>query len=147
MNVLIADDDDSIRQVLALMLYTLGNKYNNKDIRINEVRNGLELSSRIEPEHSYDLIITDNDMPGRKGLDVLIGLRERKDYTPAIIFTGNPLIIERLEETNKKITYGNSNAKIYSLNKPAGPRDLEEVILMAKPSFNNLPGANQYASL
>lgn len=68
---LLADDEDSVRQVLRLLLEYLG-------LQVTEARNGIEALAAYRGD-KFDFVVTDYNMPGKRG-DVLA--REIKLLNP-----------------------------------------------------------------
>lgn len=82
--VLIAEDDEEMRQILAMTLRSDG-------FEVIEARNGLELLDHVapwlagqEPPEPIDVIISDVQMPCLTGMEILEGLSEVR-RKPAII--------------------------------------------------------------
>jgi two-component system, response regulator, stage 0 sporulation protein F len=87
--VLLAEDDDELRKLLAYKLRRCG-------CEVLEARNGAQLAELVfervvEPlPDSFEpaaLIITDQRMPGRTGLEVLSLLRSAHGDTPVIVIS------------------------------------------------------------
>jgi DNA-binding response OmpR family regulator len=86
MRVLLAEDDNEMRRLLASTL-------RREHCEVIEARTGIQLSELIalelDSEHgAVDLIISDVRMPGRSGLEVLSLLRRRDTSIPVILITG-----------------------------------------------------------
>lgn len=85
--VLLAEDDDQMRRILARMLSAHG-------YAPIECRDGFDLCEHLETiaKHGLlleiDAIVTDFLMPGPTGLDVLEALHERPGFPPLILITG-----------------------------------------------------------
>ena len=79
--VLVVDDDLASRILAALLLEKAGYS----PTAVATVRRALE---RID-EEGTDLVLTDLMLPGESGLDLLLGLRERRLLTPVIVMTGS----------------------------------------------------------
>ena len=85
--IVVAEDDPDIRELVAECLRREG-------YEVQEVSNGGELLVRIEdslflrrvPEQ-IDLFVTDINMPGYTGLEIITGLREAGMQMPVIIMT------------------------------------------------------------
>ena len=77
--VLLADDDDDIRETLAMALADQG-------WQTVEARDGNEALSRAASEQ-FDALILDHRMPGLLGGEVHQKLRERGSSTPVILIT------------------------------------------------------------
>lgn len=78
--ILIADDEEPVRNLMAQVLRT-------PEYDIDLVENGAEASRQIE-EKSYDLIITDYMMPKMDGLELIQRVRLRFS-TPIIVVTSD----------------------------------------------------------
>lgn len=82
--VLLVDDDEPVRETVAEMLRIAGYRCD----CASGVTEAFDLLSR----EAFDLVITDMHMPGRSGLDLVEGLRERDDSIPVILITGFPSV-------------------------------------------------------
>jgi response regulator RpfG family c-di-GMP phosphodiesterase len=78
--ILIVDDDDSVRDVISVLLTEEG--YN------CVVASGAEMALDVASEAETPLVISDMKMPGRDGLWLLENLRERLPDTSVIMLTG-----------------------------------------------------------
>jgi len=92
--ILIIDDDDSIRESLAIFLSEL----NYKTIMGKNGKEGLELIEKYHP----DLVLTDFKMPGMDGLEVLKGVKEYDTNIPVILITA----FEDMDSTIKAMQLG-----------------------------------------
>ena len=84
--VLLAEDDVALREMLATVLSESG-------YQVATVSDGSELRQLLRdaaPEVAFDLIVTDVNMPGGSGLDVIEQLRQNGDTTPVIVVTAFP---------------------------------------------------------
>ncbi|MEI9950285.1 MAG: response regulator [Pseudomonadota bacterium] len=84
--VLLAEDDLALREILATVLSESG-------YQVGTVSDGSELRRLLRqagPEGRFDLIVTDVNMPGGSGLDVIELLRQNGDTTPVIVVTAFP---------------------------------------------------------
>lgn len=82
--ILYAEDSESLRKTLGFLLRRKGHE-------VDEVASGNELLNRLE-SGTYDLVISDNDMPpGMSGLMVLGRIRadDRYRQLPFILFSAN----------------------------------------------------------
>ena len=79
--ILIADDDASCRELLTLALQAPG-------IEVVAAADGGELLEFVAERDSFDLIITDVNMPWMEGLQVLASMRESGLATPVLVVTG-----------------------------------------------------------
>jgi len=78
--ILVVDDDDSVRDVISVLLQEEGYDC----LEASSADAGLELARREEPP----LVISDMKMPGRDGLWLLDQLREKLPDTSVIMLTG-----------------------------------------------------------
>jgi CheY-like chemotaxis protein len=119
LRVLVAEDDDDLRALLIDCLEKEG-------YRAIELEDGFELgdylelsnrkvSKRLQP----DVVITDVQMPGRTGLDVLREARQQGLTSPCIVISG--FADESLREEDKKLEPAFVLAK---------PFDLDEVVAL-----------------
>jgi len=83
--VVLAEDDSAMRDMLATVLSEAG-------YQVTTANDGLELNDLLhEPAVArFDLIVTDINMPGGSGLDVIERLRQNGDDTPVILVTAFP---------------------------------------------------------
>jgi DNA-binding response OmpR family regulator len=79
--VLVVEDDLACRILAALLLERAGYA----PTAVATVERALE---RLEHEGT-DIVLTDLQLPGESGLDLLLALRERRSATPAIVMTGS----------------------------------------------------------
>jgi FixJ family two-component response regulator len=93
LSVLIADDEDSFRQVLAAVLRASGT------FQVTTCESG-EAAINALREGRFDVIVLDNKMGEISGLNVLQWMYEQKMETPAIMLTGTgsePLAVEAMK--------------------------------------------------
>lgn len=84
--VVLAEDDAALQQILALVLSESG-------YQVTTVSDGAKLGQLLRDPASkahFDLIVTDVNMPGGSGLDVIDLLRQSGDNTPVIVVTAFP---------------------------------------------------------
>jgi EAL domain-containing protein (putative c-di-GMP-specific phosphodiesterase class I)/DNA-binding NarL/FixJ family response regulator len=82
--VLVVEDDEIQR--LALVRLLRGEGY-----RVETVTNG-EQAVRAFEASAFDLVVTDIDMPGRSGIELLRSIRARNPDVPVILLTGGPTL-------------------------------------------------------
>lgn len=80
MNVLVADDSGVIRKIIVRALNSLGVK------DVVEAADGEEAIAKFGGA-SFDLVLTDWNMPGKSGLDVLKAIRATGSKVPVIMVT------------------------------------------------------------
>lgn len=85
MKILFAEDDRFMLKLVAFNLRNGGHE-------VSTVEDGHELLKKLESDETYDLVITDNNMPKMKGIDVLDILRvDRHKSLPVIVYTSDNL--------------------------------------------------------
>ncbi|HEX2671867.1 MAG TPA: response regulator [Polyangiaceae bacterium] len=99
--VVLAEDDAAMREMLAVVLSEAG-------YQVTTVSDGAELARflrELAPSARFDLIVTDVNMPGGSGLDVIDQLRQNGDDTPVIVVTAFPQkdILERAHELGLRL--------------------------------------------
>ncbi len=87
-NILLVEDDESFRSILAMILTGEG-------FVITEAENGLIAQDKLNKE-TFDLVITDIKMPKLSGLELLKWIKESKS-TPVILMTGFSEILKTQE--------------------------------------------------
>ena len=83
--VLVVDDDGDVREFIDVVLSTLG--YETRLAEHGE--SGLHIAQCEHP----DLILTDEKLPGMRGVEMLQRLRAAGDKTPAIVMSGRDVSI------------------------------------------------------
>ncbi len=102
--ILVADDEDSIRRLLAMVLTTAGHE-------VLSARNGLEEVALFQSyQDRIDLVVTDLRMPVMDGHEAISRILERRPNTRIICITGY---------TDRDIPPG-----VTKLDKPFLPTDL-----------------------
>lgn len=84
-SILVVDDDLSVRTLITDALRE-GGYFN-----IKEVENGIQALETFRKE-AYDLVISDLQMPGMNGMELLSRIKELNPSTSVIIMTGYPTI-------------------------------------------------------
>jgi excisionase family DNA binding protein len=90
--VLVADDDASVRDLLAKMLGMA-------DYDVDVVVDGVSATDRLR-HLPYDLLITDLKMPGLDGLAVIREARRLRPDIPVVIITGESTEASAIEAVN-----------------------------------------------
>jgi EAL domain-containing protein (putative c-di-GMP-specific phosphodiesterase class I) len=88
--VLIVDDEDALRRVLARVLQRDGHE-------ILEASDGREAMHWLKQSSSLDAVISDINMPKMTGLDLLRAVREYDLDLPVVLITGNPSVDSAIE--------------------------------------------------
>lgn len=82
LKILVVDDDSFVRDMLESLLES-------SDHIVETADNGTEALEKIEAGTELDLVISDINMPGINGLELIKRVRSRKMDIPIIILTGN----------------------------------------------------------
>jgi DNA-binding response OmpR family regulator len=82
MKALVVDDSEGIRESLSVLLKRRG-------IQPVQAGNAGAAKERFL-EEDFDLIVTDLDMPGTNGLELIRWVRTRRPFLPVIIVSGKP---------------------------------------------------------
>lgn len=90
--VLVVDDDESVRTLVAKMLLTA-------DYVVDTASDGPGALALLE-EHRYDLIVTDLKMPGMDGLSLIREVRRTTPELPVIIMTAYSTEASAIEAIN-----------------------------------------------
>ncbi len=80
-SILVVDDDSGIRGILDEALSRRG-------YRVTTSRDGVEAVKRLG-ERSYDVVITDINMPGMGGIDLLRWMKRHRRKEPVVVVTGS----------------------------------------------------------
>lgn len=92
--ILIVDDDEGIRENIADLLGT-------DDYRVFVASDANEAMARLAAE-DVDLLLTDFQMPGRNGVELIEAARTAKKDLPVILMTGQVHISEQIDEVRRK---------------------------------------------
>ena len=108
--ILVADDEIHIVQVVAM-------KFRNNGFDVVTAENGTEAYD-LCCEEKPDIIVTDYQMPGMTGIELVEKLRQRPEFadTPVIILTARGFAIEEEQIIKLGITE--------CLSKPFSPKEL-----------------------
>jgi len=79
--VLVVEDEDVIRRILVTVLQELGHK-------VLEAKDGEEATTIIAANHQIDVLITDKNLPGMNGLELMRLMRARQPDTQLMMVTG-----------------------------------------------------------
>jgi two-component system, cell cycle response regulator CpdR len=80
--ILITEDDDSVRQTIKLLLEV-------DHYAVSEARTGAEALDLLNRER-FDLVITDLEMPGLKGNELAVRIKEQLPSQPILMITAYP---------------------------------------------------------
>jgi EAL domain-containing protein (putative c-di-GMP-specific phosphodiesterase class I)/CheY-like chemotaxis protein len=93
--VLVVDDEQGVREAIARVLGRAG-------FAVKMAENGLAALDLLRDGEQFHAIVTDLEMPGIKGIELVRLIRERDLDVPVIILTGNPT----LESAMSAVQYG-----------------------------------------
>ncbi len=111
-HVLVVDDEPIIRDLLRAMLVGMKTK-------VDVAENGVDAQKKVL-SGSYELVITDINMPEMDGIALLKWLKEKKPEIETVVMTGYDITEEMLE------TIGN-NAMEY-FEKPPEPKKIKTAL-------------------
>jgi two-component system response regulator (stage 0 sporulation protein F) len=80
-NILIADDDDAVQQIIKILLQRSGHQVTGA----NDGRTALKVFRECE----FDLLIVDIFMPGMDGLETMKQVHEYRPNVPIIVISGH----------------------------------------------------------
>jgi EAL domain-containing protein (putative c-di-GMP-specific phosphodiesterase class I) len=106
--VLVVDDEPSLLEVVGTMLTEAG-------WRVDTAANGREALGLVDT-HRYEVVLSDIDMPGMTGVELLREIRARDLDVPVLLITGHP----RVDTAVEAIEHG----ALRYLQKPLRERDL-----------------------
>ena len=113
--VLVVEDSSTMRSLIVTTVEDL------LGYETVEVKNGIE-ALKVLPTQSFDLIITDINMPNINGLEVVKFVKENPRYKAI------PMIIVSTEQGEKEIQKGLALGASEYLTKPFHPENLKKVI-------------------
>jgi DNA-binding NtrC family response regulator len=113
--ILIVDDEDSIRDYLSMMLEREG-------YEVSACENGKK-ALRLNSKKAYDVAITDLQLTGMSGIEILTALRDADPSLPVIIITGHASQESAVEALNI--------GAFYYLLKPVSNEELKQVVRTA----------------
>jgi CheY-like chemotaxis protein len=100
--ILLAEDNDTMRRLLAFVLRSEGHQ-------IVEARDSTELlealaaTLALPPAPPFDVIISEQSLPGLTGLSILAGLRTRDRTMPFVLITADPEVQDQARLLNAVI--------------------------------------------
>jgi len=110
--VLVIDDEESIREYLAMMLERDG-------YEVVATADGKK-ATRLQSQQGFDVVITDIQLPGMSGIEILGALKESDPTMPVIIVTGHASQESAIEALNL--------GAFYYLLKPVSNEELKQVV-------------------
>ncbi len=109
--ILVIDDDRSARLLLERVLVRAGHQV----VLVDNAEQGLQAIT----QGGFDLLITDKNLPGTDGLEVLRQAREKQPTMQAILITGFP--------TAETRTHANDLGVFSYVTKPFGVHDILDI--------------------
>lgn len=95
MNILIVDDDPLFSAIVTAILRDAGHQ-------CHSLGNGRDALALLQSEGRFDCVVSDLNMPGLDGLELLGALREREITIPFILLSGDDP--ERVRERAPELT-------------------------------------------
>jgi len=127
MNILIVDDSQSIREFISALLATIGK------FKVDQCEDGNSALVKINNAFyiPYDLVITDMNMPGMTGLELLKIVRsnEKSKKTPVVILTADTA----KESISEAVSLGISGYIVKPFKPDKFISDIQKVINSIKP--------------
>jgi CheY-like chemotaxis protein len=114
--ILVVDDE---LDILETIVDTLEIEFDEDNVTIDKAINGVEALKLFNGEVSYDLVVTDLNMPEMDGIELTENIRKLDEETPVIVFTGHGDI----EEQDKLTSLG-----VVSMVKKPYVEDLIEMV-------------------
>ena len=108
--IVIVEDETPVRNLVILSL-------SNRGYRLVSAESGTQALEAIEREGAIDLLLTDANMPGMSGIDLVRQVLGRHRELRAIVMSGFTEDLPRLEEIEDRVSL---------LPKPFTPRELRE---------------------
>lgn len=113
-NILIVDDSTTMRQMLTFTLESAG----------HEVREAVDADQALEMTAgaSFDLVITDVNMPGLNGIELVRRLRQRE------AFRVKPILVLTTESSAQRKAEGREAGATGWIVKPFDPQTLLQIL-------------------
>ncbi len=115
-HILVVEDSPTMRALLTASLEEISGQF-----KVTEAENGFE-ALRARPRESFDLIITDINMPDINGLELVSFVKSNPAYESI------PLIIVSTEGSERDLDRGVRLGADAYIVKPFDPNDLREVV-------------------
>ena len=122
-HILIVEDSSTMRALLTSALEDL-----DAPVKVTEAESGFEALRQL-PRNSYDLIVTDINMPDINGLELISFVRNNASYRAI------PLVVVSTEGSERDRDKGVELGADAYLVKPFEPEELRDVVreLLARP--------------
>ncbi len=83
LSILVVDDEDSVREMLAWMLDEAG-------YRVHEAAGGAQALRFLREHGPVDVLLSDINMPGIDGLELSVRVRQEWPDLPVLLISGRP---------------------------------------------------------
>jgi len=113
--ILVADDEEIIQSLLAKI-------FENDGYEVTAVYDGNEAFRKIQQE-SFDLVVTDINMPGRNGIEILKAVKGNNPDTEVLLITGYASLETAIEAVR--------NGAYDYIEKPFDIKDLRKIVARA----------------
>jgi two-component system chemotaxis response regulator CheY len=125
-HILIVEDSPTMRALLTSALEGL-----DTPVKVTEAESGFEALRQL-PRNSYDLIVTDINMPDINGLELISFVRNNSSYRTI------PLVIVSTESSERDRDKGVGLGADAYLAKPFEPDELRDIVrdLLTRPRRN-----------
>jgi len=80
--ILVVDDHEALLHAMSRMLTTVG-------YEVSTAANGMRAADLLA-KGTFDVVLSDLDMPGMNGIQFLQAIRRRDSDVPVVLMTGNP---------------------------------------------------------
>ncbi len=116
LKILVVEDSPTMRALLTASLEEIS-----AQVKITEAANGFE-ALRVLPRESFDLIVTDINMPDINGLELVSFVKKSPAYAAI------PLVIVSTEGSDRDLDRGVRLGADAYVVKPFDPEDLREIV-------------------
>jgi len=113
--VLVVDDDDAVREMLAIVLQRRG-------IEVTRARDGNEALKSYK-EGTFDLVVTDLIMPDKEGIEMILEIRAMKRPVRILAISGGGKVHQSMH-----LNLARSVGADRVLSKPFMPHDLLKIV-------------------
>lgn len=114
-NILVVDDDDAIREMLAIVLQRRG-------IQVLKARNGIE-ALKLYKDGTFDLVVTDLIMPDKEGIEMILEMRAMKRPIRILAISGGGKVHQSMH-----LNLARSVGADRVLSKPFMPHDFLKIV-------------------
>ncbi|HMS22187.1 MAG TPA: response regulator [Candidatus Levybacteria bacterium] len=115
LHLLVAEDDKLLQALLQMALKT------RLQVHVDFVSNGQEALEKLQEDPSINALMTDRDMPGVNGIDLIRQVRVQHEKMPITLASGNSLETKDLENEMQEL-------KVSIMPKPYTPTNLQEMV-------------------